>query len=190
MFSKEKLLAIVFLLIISNFIHCNVQDKDNSRMKLFDLNWKFNFGNNILASNVDFNDQNWRSIDLPHDWSTDTVLHDFIKKIGTATLAPETGWYRKNFEIPKNWIGKRIVIDFEGISGQHEIFINGVSVKHSENSNLETKTDLTPYLNPKGFNLIAIRVVIPNETRSAWKAESGIFRHVWLVIKDTSYFKE
>jgi hypothetical protein len=38
-----------------------------NKMKLFDLNGQFNYGNNILASNVDFNDQNWRSIDLPHD---------------------------------------------------------------------------------------------------------------------------
>ena len=48
MFSKETLLAIAFLLIISNFIHCNVQDMGNRGMRLFDLNWKFNYRHNIL----------------------------------------------------------------------------------------------------------------------------------------------
>lgn len=189
MFTKEKLLAIVFLIIISNFIHCNVQDKDISRMKLFDLNWKFNYGNNILASNVDFNDQNWRSIDLPHDWSKDEVLSRTIENQPDSTLT-EIGWYRKNFEISQNWLDKSILIDFKGICEHSEIFVNGTSILNSKKGNSSFQAVLNPYLNSEGNNVIAIRVAITKQTDVNLQAESGIYKHVWLVIKDSSDFKE
>lgn len=189
MFTKEKLLAIVLLLIIGNFIHCNVQDKDNSRMKLFDLNWKFNYGNNILASNVDFNDQNWRSIDLPHDWSKDEVLSRTIEN-QPDSISTEIGWYRKNFEIPQNWLDKSILIDFEGICDHSEIFVNGNSILNSKKGNSSFQAVLNPYLNFEGNNVIAIRVIITKQTDANLRAESGIYKHVWLVIKDSSDFKK
>ena len=190
MFVREKIVAFILILLLGSLTNCTVTHDNNPQKHLFDLNWKFSPGIQNEAAEVDFNDNNWRSVDLPHDWSTDAVLNDFTKKAGTDTVAAETGWYRKFFEIPENWTGKRIVIDFDGISGQHEIFINGVSVKCSENGALDTKADITPYLNPKANNLIAIRVKVPKESGSVWKAESGIFRHAWLVIKDKSDFRE
>lgn len=190
MLVKEKLFVLILILLSGSLTNCTVTQDDVIQKQLFDLNWKFSPGIQKMAAEDNFNDNNWRSIDLPHDWSTDTVLNDFTRKAGTDTLAPETGWYRKNFEIPKNWIGKKIEINFEGISRQHDIFVNGVSVKSLENRNHETKADLTPYLNPKRINLIAIRVAIQKETGSTWKTESGISRHVWLVIKNSSDLKK
>jgi len=158
-------------------------------MKFFDLNWKFNYGNDILASNVDFNDQNWRSIDLPHDWSKDEKLREtFGNQSDTITI--ETGWYRKNFEIPQAWQDKIILIDFEGICDHNEIFVNGTSIVDSQKENTSFQVVLNPYLNTQGNNVIAIRVAIPVQTDFNLHAESGIYKHVWLVIKDSSDFKE
>lgn len=190
MYTQGKLFVFIIILLSVSLLNCTVTHDDVLQKQFFDLNWKFSPGIHKMASEIDYNDNNWRSIDLPHDWSTDTVLNDFIKKAGIDTLAFETGWYRKNFEIPKSWAGKRIVIEFDGISAQHEVFVNGVSIKCSENGNQNTKANIILNLNPKGNNLIAIRVIIPKESGSAWKTESGIYSHVWLVIKDTSDFKE
>lgn len=189
MLTKEKLLAIAFLFIISDFFHCNVQDKDISKMKLFDLNWKFTYGNNILASNVDFNDQNWKSIDLPHDWSKDEELRRIIEN-QSDSISTEIGWYRKNFEIPQNWLDKIILIDFEGICDHNEIFVNGTSIFNSKKGNSSFQAVLNPYLNSEGNNVIAIRVASPIQTDVNLHAESGIYKHVWLVIKDSSDFKK
>ena len=187
---REKIFAFVLILLSGSLTNCTVTHDNNQQKQLFDLNWKFSPGFHKMAADVDFNDNSWRSIDLPHDWSTDAVLNDTLKNEGADTVAAETGWYRKFFEIPENWTGKRIVIYFEGISAQHEVFVNGILVKSLENEILDTKADLTPYLNLKANNLIAIRVVILKESNNAYKAESGIFRHVWLVIKDKPDFRE
>ncbi len=188
MFARKKIYASILLILF--LPNCRVNRDDILQKQLFDLNWKFSPGNNKMANETGFNDINWRSIDLPHDWSNDAELSDFSKKTETNTVATETGWYRKHFEIPDNWKGKRIVIDFEGIGGQHKVFVNGVSVKRSENGTLKTQVDLTPTLNQKAINLIAIQVTSQKESGNEWNAESGIFRHVWLVIKESTDFKE
>jgi len=190
MFGKEKLLAIAFLFIIGNFIHCNVQNNDISRKQLFDLNWKFNHGNNVvLASEVDYNDQNWRSLDLPHDWSKDEALLKLSSENRVDSISKEIGWYRKHFEIPKNWLKKTIIIEFEGICDKTEIFVNGIAIADSIKGNNSFQTILNSYLNSEGNNVIAIRVAIPKQSENTWPIESGIYKHVWLVIKDSSEFK-
>ncbi|MFY9153838.1 MAG: sugar-binding domain-containing protein [Prolixibacteraceae bacterium] len=154
-------------------------------MKLFDLNWKFNYGNNILASNIDFNDQNWKNIDLPHDCSKNEELRRTIDS-QSDSISTEIGWYRKHFEIPQDWLDKIILIDFEGISEHNEIFVNGTSIFNSKNGNSSFQAVLNPYLNSERNNIIAIRVAIPKQTDVNIHVESGIYKHVWLVIKDSS----
>lgn len=184
MFGCKKLFSLLLLFLLGSLPFCTTIHDNIFQKQLFDLNWRFSKGDYKNAYETAFNDINWRSIDLPHNWSSDTVLTHLLKQAETDSKTTETGWYRKSFEIPENWAGKKFLIEFEGISAQHEIFVNGVSVNSSENEQLHTQADLTSNLHPKGNNLIAIRVEINNESVSAKNAESGIFSHVWLVVKD------
>ena len=186
MFTKEKILIVAILFVSGNFLYCKVQQNDTSRKQLFDLNWKFNKSDQLLASGLDFNDQNWRSIDLPHDWSNDNELLISSTENPSSLIQAEVGWYRKHFEIPENWVDKNILIDFEGICSQYEIFINGTSISTKQNKSNSFQAILNPYLNYDGKNVIAIRVIIPKESENGWLPESGIYKHVWLVIKNTS----
>src|SRR5438045_9716577 len=43
------------------------QDKQNS-IVLFDADWPFDLGGAQGAEQHDFDDANWRRLDLPHDW--------------------------------------------------------------------------------------------------------------------------
>lgn len=43
--------------------------KAQERKQLFDFDWKFKLGDAPKAIAKDFNDQDWRTLDLPHDWS-------------------------------------------------------------------------------------------------------------------------
>lgn len=189
MFGKKKLRSIIFLLMFVCFYGCNVQSDVSSRMKLFDLNWKFNFGNDISASKVDYNDQNWRIIDLPHNWKKDNELERKLNNQPDSILWI-TGWYRKNFEIPKEWIDKSIQIDFEGICNQSEIFVNGKPIADSKKYKSSLHAVLNPYLNSRGKNVIAIRVAVPKQSYSSQQTETGIYKHVWLVIKEPAEFKD
>lgn len=184
MFVRKNFNALIVLLLWVVLPNCTVTNNEIIHKQLFDLNWKFSLGNLTTTRETAFNSINWRSIDLPHDWSTDSVLTDSLKKEGIGRKAAENGWYRKSFEIPENWVGKKIIIEFEGINIQHEIFVNGVSVKSSVNDKQITQADLTPNLHPNEKNLIDIRIDVNKESGTAWNSETGIYRHVWLVIKD------
>ena len=184
MFVRKNFNALIVLLLWVILPDCTVTNDDILQKQLFDLNWKFSISNHKTTLEKGFNEINWRSIDLPHDWSTDSVLINSQINTVTGNNTNISGWYSKYFEIPEDWVGKKFLIEFEGISAQHEIFVNGVSVKCSVNEKQLTQADLTPNLHPKEKNLIAVRIDIPQKSGFSWKSGTGIFSHVWLVIKD------
>lgn len=176
----------IFLLILVSLVSCNTSNADLESKQLFDLNWKFNFGNNQFASEVDFSDQNWRNLDLPHDWKVDDKLTSLMNLEGKGSLDPETGWYRKHFMIPESWENKNIFIAFEGISEDHDIYINGQHLNESYFSKKGSFQELiSPYLNYRENNLIAIRISNENQKSGRLKTDAGIFRHVWLIVENS-----
>ena len=185
MFVRKNFNALIVLLLWVILPDCTVTNDDILQKQLFDLNWKFCIGNHKTTLEKGFNEINWRSIDLPHDWITDSVLINSQINTVTGNNTNISGWYSKYFEIPEDWVGKKFLIEFEGISAQHEIFVNGVSVKCFVNEKQLTQADLTPNLRPKEKNLIAVRIDIPQKSGFSWKPGTGIFSHVWLVIKDS-----
>ena len=40
---------------------------------LFDYEWRFHRGGMQGAEAIDFNDSDWRLLDLPHDWSIEDI---------------------------------------------------------------------------------------------------------------------
>jgi beta-galactosidase len=48
--------------------------RKNANRQLSDFNWKFALGDFPEASKTDFNDANWRSLNVPHDFS---IEHPF-----------------------------------------------------------------------------------------------------------------
>lgn len=185
MIKKEILLIIAFLFFIGININCDVTNKVIIRKHLFDLNWKFNKGKQVFASEVNFDDQSWNSLDLPHDWSIDTKRANSSLEYPFDSISSEIGWYRKDFEIPKDWFKKIIIIDFEGIGSNSEIFVNGITINDSNDEDCSFQTILNPYLNSSGENIIAVRVVNSTNQDGTSPSESGIYKHVWLIIKDS-----
>lgn len=184
MYKGDKILAIVITIIFGTTISCNRKQDSITRKQLFDLNWKFCQGNISGAYQVDFNDQLWRNLDLPHDWSMDAELTKMSSEYLADSISAKIGWYRKHFTIPEDWTNKNIVIDFEGICDQSEIFVNGVKIANPGNGISSFQKILNPYLNSKRKNVIAVRVNISTHADDSFQTESGIYNHVWLIIKD------
>ncbi|MBN1927323.1 MAG: hypothetical protein JW798_15925, partial [Prolixibacteraceae bacterium] len=69
--SIRSTLSIIILLVIS--IACTQQEQPARIETLFDDGWKFQLGDVQGAEMPSFNDDNWRSIDLPHDWSIEDL---------------------------------------------------------------------------------------------------------------------
>ncbi len=149
---------------------------------LMDRNWKFFLGDDKNASAVDFNDNSWRLLDLPHDWS---IEGEFKKDAptggGGGYLPTGIGWYRKQFILPSSVRGKQVSIQFDGVYMNSEVWINGHLLGKRPNGYISFVYDLTPYL-VTGKNTLAVKVDNSNQPNSRWYSGSGMYRHVWLNI--------
>jgi beta-galactosidase len=144
--------------------------------------WTFHLGDVEGAEKQDFDDSKWRMLDVPHDWSIELPYDPKMPGGSSVGYLPGgIGWYRKAFALPESDIGKVIVIDFDGVYMDSQVWINGHLLGRRPNGYVGFRYDLTPYLK-YGLekNQIAVRVnVEPNGSR--WYPGAGLYRHVWLV---------
>ena len=106
----------------------------------------------------------------PTDWTT----YDYRNEVGS---------YVREFEVPANWNGREIFIDFDGVDSFFYLWINGKYVGFSKNSRNVASFDITPYLQ-KGKNKVAVEVY-RNSDGSFLESQDmfrlpGIFRTVAL----------
>lgn len=158
----------------------------------FDANWKFHPGDVTNAESEKTDDNNWRILDLPHDWSiedlpgqSDSIIGPFTTKSIGATATGYTvggiGWYRKHFKL-NNIKNKEVNIYFDGVYMNSDVYINGHHLGNHPYGYTPFSYDIAPYLKSSGEeNILAVRA--RNEGKnSRWYSGSGIYRHVWLTV--------
>ncbi|MFI5157777.1 MAG: beta-galactosidase GalB [Sphingobacteriales bacterium] len=183
-----KRLFVYMLFMLSFCLTASAQRK----VENFDSNWKFMLGDDSLAKNNTFNDQNWRTLDLPHDWSIEGA---FSSKNPTTQaeggLPAGIGWYRKTFTLPVSSKNKNIIINFDGVYHNSEVWINGHYLGKRPNGYISFNYDLTGYLKfGNQTNVIAVRVDNSDQPNSRWYSGSGIYRNVWLTTTNKIHFKQ
>jgi beta-galactosidase len=148
----------------------------------FNSGWKFILGDQAGASAISFPDKAWRSLDLPHDWSIEgTFDKNNPATAGGGALPGGIGWYRKQFTVPASSKGKYVVVDFDGVYKNSEVWINGHYLGKRPNGYISFRYALSPFLNYGGQNTIAVRVDNSRQPNSRWYSGSGIYRDVKLL---------
>jgi beta-galactosidase len=177
---------------------------------LLDFGWRFHFGhaddpakdfgfgsgrignfqktgNFLPAGAIAFDDSDWRSLDLPHDWAIElpfqndeSLASKGFYPLGRTYPATSVGWYRRVFELPASDAGKRITIEFDGAYRETMVVLNGFYVGRHSGGYDPFSFDVTDFATPGGRNVLLVRV---DATLSdGWFYEgAGIYRHVWLV---------
>ena len=157
----------------------------------FDSAWRFHLGDDAAAKTAAFNDSDWRVLDVPHDWSIEGAFNpppDGAKEGGF--FAHGIGWYRKSFTLPANLSARKIVIEFDGVYMNSEVWINGTFLGRRPYGFIGFRYDLTQYLKTDGTpNLIAVRVDDSAEPSTRWYNGSGIYRHVRLIATAYTHFR-
>ena len=120
------------------------------------------------------------------DWKGG-VMREPRKDWLTHTDRNEVGSYRRTFTIPADWQGKEVYINFDGVDSFFYLYINGHYVGFSKNSRNLAQFDITPYLNKKGENVVAVEVYRHSdgsflESQDMFRLP-GIFRTVALTAK-------
>ena len=150
----------------------------------------------------DFDVSSWKEIPVPSNWEVHGYGTPFYRNLGytikkdfpNVMSEPEkwftaykernpVGSYKRSFEVPQSWMGKRIFITFDGVDCAFFIWVNGVQVGFSVNSRNAAEFDLTKYVKA-GKNDIAVEVYQYSsgtwlEDQDMWRLH-GIFRNVTL----------
>jgi beta-galactosidase len=154
------------------------------RHLLMDYRWKFLQADAKAAEKEDFDDTNWRIVNLPHDWSIEGEFKEDAATKGSGGFLPTgIGWYRKHFRLSSVRKEQTVWIEFDGVYMNSDVWINGRHVGKHPYGYTSFYYDLTPFIH-NGENVIAVRVDNSIQPNSRWYSGSGIYRHVWLNIAD------
>lgn len=159
--------------------------------------WKFNWVPTPEKRPVDFYKPNfdvsaWKEIPVPSNWEVHGYGTPFYRNLGYTikkdyprvmsepdkkyTAYEErnpVGSYRREFNIPEEWIGRRNFITFDGVDCAFFLWVNGEKVGFSVNSRNAAEFDLTKYLKP-GRNMIAVEVY--QYSSGTWLEDQDMFR--------------
>jgi len=169
--------------------------------------WKFNWVDwpqkrpeNFYKTDYDVS--GWKDIKVPSSWQvqgygtpyysnfTYIFQKDFPRVMSTPPVnytayqeRNPVGSYRRNFEVPADWSGRRIFVTFDGVDAGFFLWVNGKKVGYSVNSRNAAEFDITKYVKP-GNNIIAAEVYRFTvgsylEDQDMFRL-SGIFRNVTL----------
>lgn len=181
-----KIYFSILLLFLLSTLSLSLAGQDKGRIvKNFNADWKFFKGDIPAASTTGFKDSDWRTLDLPHDWSIEGNFSDsHPATVGGGALPGGIGWYRKTFKIPRSATNRLVSILFDGVYRNSEVWINGHYLGKRPNGYISFEYDLTPYLSFDSENFIAVRVDNSQQPNARWYTGSGIYRDVKLLITD------
>jgi beta-galactosidase len=189
--------ALLAVAVAALFVPAVFADSQREHLSL-DANWKFHLGDDWPnALHLDkagassgpaaerFNDNSWRTLNLPHDWAIELPFDEHadgshgFKPVGPGFPQNSIGWYRRTFDLPLADFGKRIWITFDGVFRDTTVWVNGWLVERHEGGYYPFRMDITDVAHFGGKNVITVKV--DASKFEGWFYEgAGIYRHVWL----------
>ncbi len=139
-----------------------------------------NLGEDVAYTQPGFNDNNWRQLNLPHDWGIEGPFNPDLPGSTGRLHWWGVGWYRKHFDVVASDKNRRFYLDVDGAMSYANVWLNGHFVGGWPYGYSSWELDLTPYIKFGAENVIAIRLDNPPDS-SRWYPGGGIYRNVWLV---------
>lgn len=120
----------------------------------------------------------------------ESALSGVMKQVGPDNKL----WYRRTFEVPKTWAGKRVLLHFGAVDWETAVTVNGKPVGEPHKGGYDPFTlDITDALNPTGSQELVVAVSDPSdagtqprgkqvrEPKGIWYTPTtGIWQTVWL----------
>jgi beta-galactosidase len=173
----KRLIISVLVLVLVKTIFSQVLFGDAHKLN---NGWKFSLSDQVEAKNNNFDDNNWETVEVPHDWTVKGQLSPALASC-TGYLPGGIALYRKSLTIDANKKDKKIYLYFEGIYNRSEVYINGKLLGKRPNGYISFMYDTTPYIQFAKENIIAVRVDHSLYADSRWYSGSGIYRDAWVV---------
>ncbi|MDR2402683.1 MAG: DUF4981 domain-containing protein [Spirochaetaceae bacterium] len=146
-------------------------------------------------------DGGWAAIQVPGTWTRQGYDKPHYTNVqmpyeGTPPKAPEqnpTGLYRRNFTLPAEWKGRRVVLHLGSAESCSLLYVNGLFAGAGKDTRLPSEYDISPFLR-EGENLLCIKVVRYSdasyvEDQDQWWF-GGIHRSVYLYSTEGCYIRD
>lgn len=190
-----------------------IAELSDSKYKLslngaWDFKWVF--GNCPVPENFyisEYDSSDWDTLDVPSVWQLKgygkpyylafdypPALSKKINEIPKIDQSKnEKGFYRRAFELPKNFEGREIYIHFGAVKSAFYLYINGERVGYSQGSMTPAEFNITPFVN-SGENVVAAEVIRFSdgtylEDQDMWFF-SGIYREVYVYAEPKLYLRD
>jgi beta-galactosidase len=136
------------------------------------------------AAAAEFDDSDWRTLDLPHDWAVEGPFDQ--NENPTQGYRPRgIGWYRRHFKLDTSSQGEYLELQFEGVATHCVVWVNGILAHRNWCGYNSFVIDITPFAKyGDDVNTIAVRVDA-NAMEGWWYEGAGIYRHTWLAKRDS-----
>lgn len=144
----------------------------------------------------------WRKINVPGAWTMQqtgdlpqytNIQMPFPQSPPEVPAANPTGVYRRNFEVPNGWAGRRIVLQVGAAESVLLVRLNGKQLGFSKDSHLAAEFELSGLLNA-GQNELSLSVVKFSdasfvEDQDQWW-HGGLTRSVFLYSTPNTYLRD
>ena len=126
-----------------------------------------------------FDDSRWEVVSAPHTWNA------FDGQDGAKAYFRGTGWYRRHFRLPPEAKGQRVLLEFDGVSREADVFVNGRAVGRHVGAFARFRIDATDAVSYIGDNVLALRVSNANDDIIPLGGDftkfGGLYRHARLL---------
>lgn len=128
-------------------------------------------------------EEGYTSVTLPHDAMIHEERYAECESGSAGAYFPGGVYeYEKEFDVPAEWEGKKVLLRFEGVYRKAEISVNGMNVGRIVNGYTERTFDLASALHYGTGNTIKAVVDNSEVPNSRWYSGSGIYRPVTLFV--------
>lgn len=156
----------------------NLERPIPNNMMYYYLHTKAERGRGPAAAS--FYDGDWEVVDLPHDYAIAGGV-DFSASDTEGFVPRQNGWYRRLFALSPEDEGKRIVLQFDGVSTHATVYVNGHLLYRNFCGYTSFAFEITEYVD-YGDMLNEISVYVDTTDFEGWWYEgAGIYRHVWMI---------
>lgn len=182
-----------FLILYALSCALGCAEKTSFQKVNFNERWEFTLADSLIDfSTGEQHTANWRTLDLPHDWSVEgTFSKEHPAGTGGGALPGGIGWYRKSFRLNEEERKKVVRIQFDGIYQHSSIWINGHLLGQRPNGYISFSYDLSPYLHQDDReNTLLVKADNARQPNSRWYSGSGIYRPVWLLLDESFHLDQ
>lgn len=143
----------------------------------------------------------WKKIQVPCNWELQgfgDYTYGRWYTVRGARPSDEEGTYRHRFDVPKKWNGQRVLLWFDGVMTDTEVFVNGQSAGELHQGGFyRFGYDITPLLRFGSRNLLEVKVAKESanksinaaERKADWWLFGGIYRPVWLEVVPETHLR-